>query len=193
MASDTERKTREPPGAGAPSVTSKRAGEIMIPLDRFPHIPYWFTLRQAMAELSGVGPDQNLRCPCGIVLVFSAQNQLMGMLHAHDILGGLRPRMTAGAAANRADKPFDVEVDPNLFRFYEYERALGALPEQIGRPVVDFMQALATTVSVDDDLLQAAYLMIHQGLDHVPVLQGDRIVGLVSALDALRHIAKLVV
>ena len=174
-------------------MTSKRAGEIMLPLDRFPHIPYWFTLRQAMAELNGVGPDRNLRCPCGIVLVFSAQNQLMGMLHAHDILRGLRPRMTAGTSPNRADKPFDVEVDPNLFRFYEYERALGALPEQIERPVVDFMQALATTVSVDDDLLQAAYLMIHEGLDHVPVLQGDRIVGLVSALDALRHIATLVV
>ena len=30
---------------------AKRAGDIMIPLDRYPHIPHWFTLRQAIAEL----------------------------------------------------------------------------------------------------------------------------------------------
>ncbi|MBI5489055.1 MAG: CBS domain-containing protein [Deltaproteobacteria bacterium] len=190
---DTGAGSPEPRGTGARPMTSKRAGEIMIPLDRFPHIPYWFTLRQAMAELSGVGPDQTLRCPCGIVLVFSAQNQLLGMLRAQDILGGLRPRLTSSAAENRADRAFDVAVDPNLFRFYEYERSVGKLPEQIERPVMEFMQPLTTTVAVDDDLLQTAYLMIHEGLDQVPVLQDNRIVGLVSALDALRHIARLVV
>ena len=29
----------------------KRAGEMMIPLDEYVSIPYWFTLRQAMAEM----------------------------------------------------------------------------------------------------------------------------------------------
>ena len=27
----------------------KRAIDVMIPLEDYPHIPYWFTLRQAMA------------------------------------------------------------------------------------------------------------------------------------------------
>ena len=30
---------------------TKRAGEIMIPLEQYPHVPYWFTLRQVIAEL----------------------------------------------------------------------------------------------------------------------------------------------
>ena len=28
-----------------------RAGDIMIPLDKYPHIPYWYTLQQALAEM----------------------------------------------------------------------------------------------------------------------------------------------
>ena len=173
-------------------MTAKRAGEIMIPLDRFPHMPYWFTLRQAMAELGGVGPEQSLRCPCGLVLIFSAQNQLLGLLRAQDILRGLRPTIAADDHRH-APEAFGVGVDANLFRFVDYEKAVGMLPRQIERPVGDFMQPVTVTVTHDDDLLQTVYLMIDQGLNYVPVLQENRIVGVVSALDTLREIAKLVV
>ena len=26
----------------------KRVGDVMIPLDEYPHLPHWFTLRQAL-------------------------------------------------------------------------------------------------------------------------------------------------
>ena len=38
---------------------SKTAGDFMIPLDKYPHIPYWFTMREAIAiiqAVSGAGP-----------------------------------------------------------------------------------------------------------------------------------------
>ena len=33
--------------------------DIMIPLDNYPHIPYWFTLRQAMVEMQNFQLDIN--------------------------------------------------------------------------------------------------------------------------------------
>jgi len=43
-------KPEEEKGRGT-RMETKRAGDIMIPLDEYPHIPYWFTLRQATSEL----------------------------------------------------------------------------------------------------------------------------------------------
>ena len=58
----------------------KRAGDIMIPLDEYPHLPYWFTLRQATVELekSEVEIDGRKSLPRA-VLIFDEKYQLMGM------------------------------------------------------------------------------------------------------------------
>ena len=174
-------------------MATKQAGEIMIPLERFPHIPYWFTLRQAMAELGGVGVDKLRRCPCGLVLVFSAQNQLLGMLRQQDILRGLRPEIAAEKANSQAAKLFDVKVDANLYKLYDSNKAVALLPRQLERPVGDFILPIDATVNHDDDLLQAVYLMIEKGNNYILVQRDHRIEGIVTALDALREIAKLVI
>jgi hypothetical protein len=172
---------------------TKRAGEIMIPLDRFPHIPYWFTLRQAMAEVGGVGVDTKRRCPCGLVLVFSAQNQLLGMLRQQDILRGLRPEIDTGKANSQTAKLFDVKVDANLYKLYDSEKAVAMLPRQLERPVGDFILPVDAVVNHDDDLLQTVYLMIEKGNNYILVQRENRIEGVVTALDALREIARLVI
>ena len=55
-----------------------RAGDFMIPLDKYPHIPYWFTMRQTIAELENSELDINGRKSLPrVVLVFDEKYQLM--------------------------------------------------------------------------------------------------------------------
>jgi predicted transcriptional regulator len=172
----------------------KLCGEIMIPLERFPQLPYWFTLRQAMAELDRIAESDRDPCSaCRLVLVFTAQNQLLGILRQQDILRGLKPEILAENAKRHNEKLFDVKVDPNLYRFCADTGALRRLQEQIERPISDFARPIDVMVDHDDTLLQAIGLMIDQDLDLLPVLQEDRIAGIVTMLDVLQETTKLLI
>ena len=172
----------------------KLCGEIMIPLERFPQLPYWFTLRQAMAELVRVvNEETEPHRPSGVVLVFNAQNQLLGILRQQDILRGLKPNILAKNAQRHTEGLFDVKVDPNLYRLYGGERALTMLQEQIERPVGDFARPIKVTLDRDDDLLQAIGLMMDQDLDFIPVLCDGRIAGIVTVLNVLQETTKLLI
>src|SRR5262249_30710628 len=58
-------------------------------------------------------------------------------------------------------------------------------------PVVTFMPAHPETVTADDTLNFALRSMDGGGYRHLPVLQGDRPVGVISVRDMLRHITRL--
>jgi len=67
----------------------KEAGDFMIPLDEYPHIPYWFSLRQTIAELENAELDiEGKKSLPRWVLVFDEKYQLMGTVRRRDILRG---------------------------------------------------------------------------------------------------------
>ena len=70
----------------------KRAGDLMIPLDKYPHLPYWFTLRQAIAEMEKSELEiQGRKSLPRLVLVFDETYKLLGMVRRRDLLRGLEP------------------------------------------------------------------------------------------------------
>jgi hypothetical protein len=70
----------------------KKVKDLMIPLEDYPHIPYWFTLRQAMAILREAAITFEGQFEPLAVLVFDEKCQLMGLLSLRDIIKGLEPR-----------------------------------------------------------------------------------------------------
>jgi hypothetical protein len=179
----------------------KRVGEIMIPLEKFPHIPYWFTLRQALAELDRAESETlNKACEGGgttclpwVIMIFSAQNELLGMLNRQDLLNGLRPDLMSNQP-NHREKLFDVKVDPDLVTMsFNCDKAMAALRRQIERPVSDFLSPIETTAGHGDYILQTVHKMIDRNLSLIPVVQDGRIAGVVYALDALREMTKLLI
>src|SRR5665811_1300552 len=84
----------------------KNVKELMIPLEDYPHIPYWFTLRQAMAIVRETAIKYEGQFEPRAVLVFDEKYQLMGMLTLRDIIKGLEPRFMHETAL--------VKADPNL-------------------------------------------------------------------------------
>jgi len=55
--------------------TKKNINELVIPMSEYPHMPYWATLREAIAQLNvAVAPGHHT------VLVFDEAYKLVGML-----------------------------------------------------------------------------------------------------------------
>ena len=73
-----------------PAVETRKTGEVMVPIEKYPHIPYWFTIRQAMAELAHCDIDAgDRRSQPRYVLVFDEKYRLMGTVRRRDLLRGL--------------------------------------------------------------------------------------------------------
>ena len=169
----------------------KRAGEIMIPLDEYPHIPYWFTLRQAIAELekSEMEIDGRKSLPRA-VLVFDEKYQLLGMARRRDILRGLEPEFLMEPAQHGSRKTlFDVKVDPESFEM-SYDKLAKDIREQAERPISDVMLPIVATVDDDDHLVKVIYEMVESDLSLLPVLKEGKVVGVVRSVDVFHEIAE---
>ncbi len=79
---------------------SKKIKDLMIPLEDYPHIPYWFTLRQAMAIVREAAIKFEGSFEPRAVLVFDEKYQLMGMLTLRDIMRGSGAQVCPGHAAS---------------------------------------------------------------------------------------------
>jgi CBS-domain-containing membrane protein len=170
----------------------RRAGEVMIPLDKYPHIPYWFTLRQAIAEIEKseifVGDRKSLP---RAVLVFNKAYELLGIVRRRDILRGLLPEYLAVKTPDRAMSFFDVRVDPNLLEL-PYEKMAGALRDQAERRVSEVMVPIGATVDYDDHIMKIISKMVENDLNLIPVLRDNRVVGVVRSVDVLHEVARVV-
>ncbi|GAB4348781.1 MAG: CBS domain-containing protein [Candidatus Abyssubacteria bacterium] len=176
-------------------MTMKRAGDIMLPLEAFPYIPYWFSLRQALAELEEAQVTRANRKPMPwLILVFSARNQLLGIVRQREILQGLRRTLMPETAKNYLPSASDASADLDLYRLgFSPEKALQVLRNQVERQIVEFMEPIHTTVEYDDYALLAIHLMIDRNLSFVPVVKEGQIVGLVYAEDALHEVIRQIV
>lgn len=168
-----------------------RAGDIMIPLDRYPHIPYWFSLRQAIVEMekSEIDRDGRKSLPRA-VLVFNEAYELLGLVRRRDILKGLEPKFMVVKPLEYRKKLFDVQVDPNLSLLTSDDLLKGVL-EQSDRPVSDIMAPIEHTVQFEDHVFKVVYEMNQFKMNLVPVVKGEAVVGVIRTVDIFHRVAKM--
>ena len=150
-------------------MVTKRAGDIMIPLEQYPHIPHWFTIRQAIVELEKseleVGGRRSLP---RALLVFDEKYQLLGIVRRRDILRGLEPKFLRTMPLHHRKKLFDVEANEDLLALSSGKFG-DALEQQADQPISDVMQPVAATVDFDDPLVNVVFKMISRDLNLIPV------------------------
>jgi CBS-domain-containing membrane protein len=170
----------------------KRAADLMIPLGEYPHVPYWFSLREAIAvlERSQIEVAGRKSLPRAF-LVFNEAYELLGSVRRRDILRGLGPRFLVDKL-DQSKTLFEVKVDPNLSEMH-YEKILTGLREQAERSVAEVMQPVAVTVQSGDHLMKIIFEMVHNDLSMIPVMENGAVVGVVRSVDVLEEVARLVV
>ena len=140
--------------------------EIMVDVFEYPHIPYWFTLRQAagIARNTLLGGEKHVSPP--VVLVFDEKYNLVGMANLRDIVRGLEP-LWSGAPAPGGGKPASEAA------------------------VATVMRAVPACVAPEAPVADAARLVVEHGLDLVPVLEGNKkLIGVVRWQEVFRECSR---
>ncbi len=170
-------------------MSAARARDLMIPLEQYPHIPYWFTIRQALVELEqgDIAARSGRRSLPRVVLVFNESYQLLGMVRRRDLLRGLG--LDALPAGGRGPLGFfrkgggANEVSP------EVEARLRAQAE---KQVSEVMSPVPATVDGDDPVLKVARLLVEHDVSLLPVMEEGAVAGVVRTVEVLQAVAALV-
>ena len=161
----------------------KRVKDLMIPLEDYPHIPYWFTLRQAMAIVREAAIKFEGSFEPRAVLVFDEKYQLMGILTLRDIINGLEPNFLKETSL--------VKMDPSLTVLMG--DLLGPqMKEHSQRPVSEVMSPIQATVDGNAPIAKALYLMIKENVGLMPVIQDSKVTGMIRLSDLFNEVAILV-
>ncbi len=166
------------------------AGDIMVPLDEYPHIPYWFTLRQAIAAMEAVQIEQNgVYSLPRVVLVFDEAYRLLGMARRRDILRGLEPPFLSASKPHHQKQVYDVEIDPALSEF-AFETELEKIKKQADKPISEVMRPIASTVDKNHHIMHVISEMVRNNQSILPVLGEGRVIGVVRTVDILHILSK---
>jgi CBS domain-containing protein len=161
----------------------KKVKDLMIPLEDYPHIPYWFTLRQAMAIVREAAIKFEGAFEPRAVLVFDEKYQLMGILTLRDIIKGLEPRFLQETSLVKGDPSLAVLMG-DLFG--------PGLKEASQKPVSEVMSPIKVTVQGNDLIAKAIFLMIKADVGLMPVIQENKVAGMIRLSDLFMEISELV-
>ena len=166
-------------------LNGKTAKDVMIGIFEYPHVPYWFSINQAIriVKVSFISakkyPD-----PMAI-LVFDEKYNLMGTLTLKDILKGLEPRFMK--PTTKAQVPEENETGLALIWDTLFTKDTKELAE---KPVSEIMTPAKQFVEPGDPVTKAAYIMLHNDLVLVPVLENKKkFVGLVRMIEVFDSIS----
>ena len=162
---------------------TKKVKELMISLADYPHIPYWFTLRQAMAIVREAVIKFEGTFEPRAVLVFDEKYQLVGILTLRDIIKGLEPRFMHETTL--------VKADPNLTVLMGDLLGPG-MREASQKLVSEVMSPIKVTIQGNDPLAKAIFMMIQENVGMMPVVQDGKVTGMVRLSDLFKEISDMV-
>jgi len=172
-------------------MATKRAGDLMIPLKDYPQVSYWATLQEAVEVIENSTIDSGGRQSLPrALLVFDEEHNLLGCVRRRDILRGLEPKFLKTMSVPERKRLFNIEIDPNLVEITA-GRVGEEMKAQAGQPVSEVMQPILATVQFDDHLAKIIYKMINRDLYMLPVMQDNRIVGVIRSVDVFQEVARL--
>jgi len=163
----------------------KAVKDVMIGIFEYPHVPYWFSISQAI-RIVKVSFLSTKKYPDPMaILVFDEKYNLMGSLTLKDILRGLEPRFLKPSAA--AQVPAEDESGLSLIWDTLFTRETKELAE---KPVSEIMVPAKQFVDPLSPVTKAAYLMLHHDLVLLPVLEDKKkFVGLVRMIEVFDEIS----
>lgn len=167
----------------------KMVKDIMVDVFEYPHIPYWFTIKQAIGVIkkSLMGPEKCYH-PLAI-LIFDEKYNLMGTVTLRDILKGLEPKLLRPEIMTEFEGA-DIE---EALTTYEATMFNEEAKKQAEMPVSEIMIPAKTFVSPTDSVAKAAFMMVHHNTSILPVLEdGKKLVGLAKMFEVFDEISSTI-
>ncbi len=170
---------------------TKKARDLMIPLDSYPHVPYWFTLRQVTAVMEKAQYSDGPARPVGarFVLVFDKLYSLVGIVRRRDLIKGLMPESLLKTAGEDPGLPADDSFEEEQRRA---ENLVEQMRAQAERPISEVLRPIHSTVDHTDTLLSVASKMVEQNVSMLPVLRDGVVIGVIRSAEVFDEIGSLI-
>jgi len=159
--------------------------DVMIGIFEYPHVPYWFSIAQAIRIVKVSFLSAKKYSDPLAVLVFDEKYNLMGTLTLKDLLRGLEPKFLKPSEKAQGLK----EDDSTLSLMWDtlFDKSSKELTE---KPVSEIMASAKQFVEPGDPVTKAAYLMLKHDLILLPVLEDKKkFVGLVRMIEVFDAIS----
>lgn len=169
---------------------ARKVKELVVKITEYPHIPYWLSVRDAISMIRSVygetpGPEEPR-----MVLVFDEKYQLKGVLTLKNLLVGIEPRFL-----RRDEKsPYQglTEADYASLSIFVEGTFSEKCKEEARKPVSEIMTPIRAKVDVNDSVTKAAFIMLQADVSLVPVMDGQKIAGVLRMTDVFNELTKIV-
>jgi Mg/Co/Ni transporter MgtE len=167
---------------------SKVVKDVMVGIFDYPHIPYWFSISQAIRIVKASFISTGKYPEPMAILVFDEKYNLMGTLTLKDIIRGLEPKFLH--PTTKAQVPEENESHLALIWDKLFDKDAKEMAE---KPVSEIMMAARYFVEPHDPVTKAAYLMVHHDLILLPVLENKKkFVGLIRMVEIFDEISNAI-
>jgi len=173
----------------------KRVREMMIPLDDYPWVRIDDTLKYAVRVIEEAHLQVGRRASLPrVLLVFDHDDDLVGIVRRRDIMRGLEPNFLVNQPLEQRVKFFDVGVDHHLSELsagLDFQKVVKGLRDQSSRPVGDVLRPIHATLGPEDQIMKAVYEMVSLNESLVPVMEEERVIGVLRSVDVFHELALL--
>jgi len=159
----------------------KRVMDVMIPLEDYTTLSGERTIKEAMKELkesftSRVSTSRIMETGHRSVLVLDDKGRVQGILTIRDLLQGIMPKYLSAPKPSTADS---IQYSPMFWKGM-YTREVKELGK---KKIREIMSPAPLTIDGESNLLEAAYMMIKNGVRRLAVLSSGKVVGVIREQD----------
>lgn len=165
--------------------------ELMVKITEYPHIPYWMSVRDAIAMVHSVYSEKAGLGEQRMVLVFDEKYQLQGILTLKNLLAGIEPRFLRKDEKSQYQGLTDHDY-VGLSALMEGTFSSNC-KEEAAKPVSEVMTPIRVTVDLNDSVAKAAFIMVQGNVSLVPVMEGGRVAGVLRMSDVFNELTKVVI
>ena len=181
---------------GGLSTRDTTARDVMLSPENYPHCRISCSIREAIVALSASSvrlEDGHIMVP-RYVLVLDEEEQLVGVVSRRELLKGLVPQLRRSRESEEHIKefvPFGGHTPSELFIRWTSLFSNAAL--QASTQTIDtIMVPVRGAVQASDSLSTVVSTMLHHGVDLIPVLDGQRVAGVVLMTTVFDIVAQFI-
>jgi len=165
------------------------ARDFMIPIEEYPHVSASGTICDAMALMHRSLADAR---KYRTILVTDEDQHLLGYLSLRDLIRAVGPSYLRKEAPNyKGHQPFQgISNDLSALSLIWQEGFSVKIREEAKKPIQDAMTLIERTVSPEDPFAKCIYLMLVQDELMIPVVEDDKVVGVIRQVDIFELIAE---
>ena len=163
--------------------------DIYIPMKDYPHIPDTATVCDAMKLMVS---SQTEAHKYRTILVHDSDEHLVGYLSLRDLLRAIGPDYLKKAAPSfKGNQPFQgIPQDFSALSLIWQEGFTAKIQEESQQTISNFLTLFEHSVKLDDPFAKCAYLLLIEDINVIPVVENDKVIGVVRLVDIFEDIAQ---